>query len=254
MHRRSFLALFIHLFSCFSFAFFSIFGATAAPSPASLEDVTIEARHSDDQPNLGSRNEHYNLLPVRGLDSGSPVRKDGYIVRYKSTVTNVTSAHASILRNFGTKSIRNRYNGMRSFRGFSGTFTPEQLERLRQDPDIESIEADSMGQADVLHWHRGVMGDDTSKRFADADGEPLKRDLVHEGFAGVRRAVVQQTDAPWGLQRISQAAPIGRTDVESLNYVYTHDTAGDGQGVDIYILDSGLNTAHTVCCSRQNFR
>ncbi|PVG03009.1 subtilisin-like protein [Serendipita vermifera] len=242
MHCRSFLALFLHLFSCFSFVSFFISGTTAAPSPAALDDVTIEARHQDDQPSLKSRDEHYNLLPVRGLDAGTAVRKDGYIVRYKSTVTNLTSAHDSILRTFGNKSIRNRYNGMRSFRGFSGTFTQDQLQRLRQNPSIESIEADSMGEADVLHWDRGTVREVTSKRSTNAYGEVVERDSAHEL---VRRAVVQQTDAPWGLQRISQTAALGRTDVGSLDFTYTHDTAGDGQGVDIYVLDSGLNTAHS---------
>ncbi|CAE7135963.1 unnamed protein product [Rhizoctonia solani] len=53
-------------------------------------------------------------------------------------------------------------------------------------------------------------------------------------------SLVQQTNAPWGLHVITQSVtfPVSNESSEALNYVYEYDSSA-GQGVDIYILDSG---------------
>lgn len=48
----------------------------------------------------------------------------------------------------------------------------------------------------------------------------------------------------WGLQRISQEGRVSG-DISKMEFTYTFDDDGLlGKGVDIYVLDSGLNTAH----------
>ncbi|KAJ6260584.1 Cerevisin [Drechslerella dactyloides] len=57
---------------------------------------------------------------------------------------------------------------------------------------------------------------------------------------------ILQTDATWGLQRISQRNPIlgvADTDVNGQNFKYKFDESA-GEGVDIYVIDTGINTAH----------
>ncbi|KAI9778521.1 MAG: hypothetical protein M1839_008052 [Geoglossum umbratile] len=52
-----------------------------------------------------------------------------------------------------------------------------------------------------------------------------------------------RVNAPWGLQQISQAGPVGG-DPTKLQYTYTFDSDALGDGVDIYIVDTGINTDH----------
>ncbi|KAF3923338.1 Cerevisin [Orbilia brochopaga] len=58
---------------------------------------------------------------------------------------------------------------------------------------------------------------------------------------------ILQVDATWGLQRISQRDSIlgvsESTEVDGPNFNYTFDSTA-GEGVDIYVIDSGVNTAH----------
>src|SRR5579862_2175970 len=58
-------------------------------------------------------------------------------------------------------------------------------------------------------------------------------------------SLAQQTraGAPWGLQQISQTGPVGGDPTE-LQYTYTFDNSSLGSGVDVYIVDSGINIDH----------
>lgn len=57
-------------------------------------------------------------------------------------------------------------------------------------------------------------------------------------------AIVGRLDGPWGLQRISSADTVyGNPD--GLNYTYWFDNSHNlGEGIDIYIIDTGINTEH----------
>lgn len=63
---------------------------------------------------------------------------------------------------------------------------------------------------------------------------------------------ITQNDAPWGLQRISQRAAMQSSDPTQTNFVYTYDDSA-GQGVDIYIIDTGVRTTHTEFGGRATF-
>jgi cerevisin len=52
-----------------------------------------------------------------------------------------------------------------------------------------------------------------------------------------------RTGAPWGLQQISQTGPVGGDPAE-LQYTYTFDSNSLGSGVDVYIVDTGINIDH----------
>ncbi|KAH8801303.1 serine proteinase [Flagelloscypha sp. PMI_526] len=58
---------------------------------------------------------------------------------------------------------------------------------------------------------------------------------------GIARAdnFVTQGNAPWGLRRVS-SDPI----VNALNYFWTYANDYAGQGVDVYVVDSGIRTTH----------
>ena len=52
---------------------------------------------------------------------------------------------------------------------------------------------------------------------------------------GIMHTMATQTDAPWGLQRISSVPKIASTDTSALTYTYTYDESA-GTGVDVYIV------------------
>ncbi|KAI0752522.1 subtilisin-like protein [Daedaleopsis nitida] len=92
-----------------------------------------------------------------------------------------------------------------SLHAFAGTFSDDALLALRQSDDVAAIEPDTVGGVDAL---------------------------------------MTQTDAIWNLQRISQVAKLASNSTTARNYMYTYDDSA-GAGVDIYVVDSGVNVNHT---------
>jgi cerevisin len=63
--------------------------------------------------------------------------------------------------------------------------------------------------------------------------------------AGIVSIADVRTGAPWGLQRISSATEDIQGDSLALDYSYSFEPATKlGQGVDIYSIDTGINTDH----------
>ncbi|EME87526.1 uncharacterized protein MYCFIDRAFT_212921 [Pseudocercospora fijiensis CIRAD86] len=57
-------------------------------------------------------------------------------------------------------------------------------------------------------------------------------------------------NAPWGLQRISTANTKFSGSPSAMDYTYTYTDSNLGSGSDIYILDTGVYTAHNVFSNR----
>ncbi|EJF66736.1 serine protease [Dichomitus squalens LYAD-421 SS1] len=93
-------------------------------------------------------------------------------------------------------------------------------------------------QEGFLNGFAGTFGSDAlSALRASPDVELISEDGVVSIFA-------TQTNAPWGLQRISQAAKLADQNTSDLTFTYTYDDSA-GSGVDIYIVDTGIYTAHS---------
>ncbi|KAI9695387.1 MAG: serine protease [Bogoriella megaspora] len=88
--------------------------------------------------------------------------------------------------------------------GYSGHFDDQTIEQIRRHPDVEYIEKDS-----EVH---------TMKSSNDAEVEK---------------------NAPWGLARISHRSPLSFGTFNK--YLYSSD---GGQGVDVYVIDTGTNVDH----------
>ncbi|ORY83223.1 peptidase S8/S53 domain-containing protein [Protomyces lactucae-debilis] len=77
------------------------------------------------------------------------------------------------------------------------------------------------------------------------------------------KVTVTQTNAPWGLQRISTATRVASTSGTYNEprgaWRYTYDNAYAGAGVDVYVIDTGLRCTHSafggraLCPSDGNF-
>ncbi|KAF6753954.1 serine protease [Ephemerocybe angulata] len=59
----------------------------------------------------------------------------------------------------------------------------------------------------------------------------------------VVKASASQTNAPWGLARVNSKRRLGCLDGQ-LTYTYNYDPKA-GQGVDIYVIDTGIRVTHT---------
>ncbi|KAH8111574.1 serine protease [Phellopilus nigrolimitatus] len=90
------------------------------------------------------------------------------------------------------------------FNGFAGKFDADAIEVLRANTDVESI--------------------------------------YEDGIATIE-STVTQTDAPWGLSRISQDRGLTDQNPDALTFSYRYDSSA-GNGVDIYIVDTGIYTAN----------
>jgi len=93
----------------------------------------------------------------------------------------------------------------RVFNGLAGTFTDSEVDALRARDEVAYIQQDIL-----LHT--------TSQ--------------------------VNQTNAPWGISRLSSIdALLANSNPADLNFQYVFDSSG-GQGVDVYVLDTGVRTTH----------
>ncbi|KAJ2926093.1 hypothetical protein H1R20_g11006, partial [Candolleomyces eurysporus] len=98
--------------------------------------------------------------------------------------------------------------------------------------------APSAVEWDLINGIAAVVDEDELNELrASGDVESIAED-------GIMHAWATQTNAPWGLQRITQAGALSSTNTAGLNYNFTYDDSA-GQGVDIYIVDTGVLVTHS---------
>jgi len=65
-------------------------------------------------------------------------------------------------------------------------------------------------------------------------------------------ATLQQSNAPWGIARVGSATPLVSKDPSQFNFQFTFDGT-QGDGVDIYVVDTGVRITHTDFGGRATF-
>ncbi|KAG5640906.1 hypothetical protein DXG03_006680 [Asterophora parasitica] len=81
----------------------------------------------------------------------------------------------------------------------------------------------------VIHGFAGHLSDDAVNALrASPDVEYIAEDGIVTTFA-------TQTNAPWGLSRISQKAKLANQNANALTFSYTYDNSA-GSGVDVYVV------------------
>ncbi|KAL4261096.1 peptidase S8 family protein [Pleurotus pulmonarius] len=102
----------------------------------------------------------------------------------------------------------------------------------------------SIGE-DVTHrWEigfKGFAGTFSEKSLVALRSSPDVESISEDGLM---HAFAIQTDAPWGLARLSSENRLENNNASALNFSYTYDSAG-GAGVDVYVVDTGIYTEHT---------
>ncbi|KAF3912416.1 Cerevisin [Dactylellina cionopaga] len=75
---------------------------------------------------------------------------------------------------------------------------------------------------------------------------PLEGSVYGRSQTISKPAVIQQNNAPWSLQRISSPNTVARNgrNTTALAYNYEYDEAAMGTGVDVYVVDTGIDFKH----------
>jgi len=102
--------------------------------------------------------------------------------------------------------------------------------------------------ADKLSLKPRASWDSINGFVADLSADALEKlraspDVASISEDGVVNAWATQTNAPWGLSRLSQRAKLTNQSPSALTHTYTWSGTG-GAGVDVYIVDTGIYTAH----------
>ncbi|KAH8824294.1 peptidase S8/S53 domain-containing protein [Flagelloscypha sp. PMI_526] len=86
--------------------------------------------------------------------------------------------------------------------------------------------------------------------LSDPDVESVHEDGI--AYASKEDALIRQNNAPWGLQRLSSKTAIRPgSNPNTLNFQYVSDDKA-GRGVDIYVIDTGVNKRHYEFQGRAN--
>ncbi|KAG8785784.1 subtilisin-like serine protease [Ceratobasidium sp. 428] len=90
---------------------------------------------------------------------------------------------------------------------------------------------------ETLNGYSAKLSDDTLNEISKSpDVAMVVQDTRCHGS-------LTQTDAPWGISRISRKSRLPKgSSVNNVNYVF--DRKSSPAGVDVYVLDTGINTAH----------
>ena len=69
--------------------------------------------------------------------------------------------------------------------------------------------------------------------------------IVEETVQVASRSDMNRPNSPWGLQRISSQSSVSGN-AGTMSYTYTYDDPKLGSGVDIYVVDTGINTENAA--------
>ncbi|KAL6872090.1 serine protease-like protein [Trichoderma novae-zelandiae] len=179
---------------------------------------------------------HENSAPVLSTVEANAI-PDAYIIKFKDHVgeadatkhhdwiqsihTNVEQERLELRKRSNIFGADGVFDGLKhtfkigdGFKGYAGHFHESVIEQVRNHPDVEYIERDS-----IVHT---MLPLDT------------KDIIVEESCNGET-----EKQAPWGLARISHRETLN---FGSFNkYLYT---AEGGEGVDAYVIDTGTNIEH----------
>jgi cerevisin len=123
--------------------------------------------------------------------------------------------------------------------GYTGKFTDGLIREIRKRPEVKYVEPDQLmyaldmvdGRTRKQHLKQMMMTTRASRMASKR--RDIRERRKHTGI----KNIVKQTNAPWGISRVSH----GEMPFELSKYHYPQSA---GKGVDVYVVDTGINVAH----------
>ncbi|KIW03080.1 uncharacterized protein PV09_05725 [Verruconis gallopava] len=160
---------------------------------------------------------YFSISPILLLLLVSLVAAENYIVVVKPGNGGAVGGLISSLLGKTVPGLLQFTSG--SFAGFKADLTPAQVALLRANSNVQYIEK---------------------------DGQLRTWGVIHRENHSFKRTVLTQSPSTWGLERISQKTKA------LAPYQYVYDSTA-GAGTCIYIIDSGIYTAHNDFGGRASF-
>lgn len=137
--------------------------------------------------------------------------------------------------------------GQAKIQSFNGEKVPgSYIVKMKDGADPAPLISELGGEEAVSQKYDGNVFNGFAAELDPAALATVRRNpnvqILYENGMASTAAFVTQNDATWGLERISKAAPIVPHD-NPFSYNYTRDDR-DGQGVDVYVLDTGIYVEH----------
>ncbi|KDR67404.1 hypothetical protein GALMADRAFT_130422 [Galerina marginata CBS 339.88] len=137
-----------------------------------------------------------------------------------------------------------------SVEAYSGTTTGKYIVKFKQGASRKAW-IQKLGLSQAVDWNHfngfasNLQNDALNSLRASPDVESVSED-------GIMHSTATQEDATWGLQRISTVDVIADPTAPAQSFTYTYDDSA-GEGVDIYIVDTGVYVNHTQFGGRATF-
>lgn len=121
---------------------------------------------------------------------------------------------------------------LHGFYGYAGAFSKSTLELIRSSPEVDYVEHDQIINVDFGHHQaqdRASIGSDSTL-------------LINEDISTFSDSynITKQLSAPWGLARVSHRPRLTLSTLQR----YDYSTASLEPGVDVYVVDTGINVDH----------
>ena len=145
-----------------------------------------------------------------------------YVVVFDTTNPEVADILAKLDLTAEHDDVRYTFNNT-AFHGFAASMKTHCIDLLNEMPDVATVEKNVRVTTNQGRGKGGKGGD--------------------RGRAGVRNG------SPWGLERISTfSSPAGESGADESDMDFTYAFADEklGQGVDIYVVDTGVEIEHAV--------
>ncbi|KAF9467117.1 serine proteinase [Collybia nuda] len=127
---------------------------------------------------------------------------------------------------------------------FAGDTSGRHIVKLKEGVSKDTFLGTLAGGSNITHkWNifNGFAGHLDVNTLNALRASP---DVEHISEDGIMRTFFTQTNAPWGLSRLSQPGRLTNQNTSALTHPYSYDESG-GQGVDVYVVDTGVYIDHS---------
>ena len=185
----------------------------------------------------------------------SPENGDHVVSSQSTTQANHVNWLQSLLSTSTDSKLEHSFN-LDGLNGYTGYFSADIIDAIRKRSEIDYVEADQIMYAMNINFKpkssikkkkimREFLGPVKKMKmtFPNSNSNSNKPTNIFDS----KSTLLTQEDAPWGLKRLSKSALSPGQSLQSI-FAFEEDSyrypSSAGKGVDVYIIDTGINVAH----------